>query len=76
MKKLNHFLNVLMGSFFGVFVGMTISNYREFRNHPEIFAARSAPWFCYGALQGLALFLIVVIICTVIKRIVRKRAGQ
>ena len=24
MKKLNHFLNVLMGSFFGVFVGMTL----------------------------------------------------
>ena len=72
MKKLNHFLNVLMGSFFGVFVGMTISNYREFRNYPEIYEARSAPWYCYGALQSLALFLAVVVICVLIKRTVRK----
>ena len=73
MKKLNAFLNILMGSFFGVFVGSTIANYREYRAFPEIYAARSAPWYYYGALGSLILFAAVVVICVVIKLIIRKK---
>lgn len=73
MKKLNTFLNILMGSFFGVFVGNTISNYRYFRTHPEIYQANSAPWYCFGALQSLMLFLAVVVICLIIKLLIRRR---
>lgn len=73
MKKLNTFLNILMGSFFGVFVGNTISNYRYVRTHPEIYEANSAPWYCFGALQSLMLFLVVVVICVIIKLFIRHR---
>ena len=75
MKKLNAFLNILMGSFFGVFVGSAIANYRAFRHYPEIFEVRSAPWYCYGALQSLILFAAVVIICVLLKRAIRKKAS-
>ena len=76
MNKLNAFLNILMGSFFGVFVGSALSNYREFRHYPEIYEVRSAPWYCYGALQSLILFAAVAIICVLIKRAIRKRADK
>lgn len=73
MNKLNAFLNILMGSFFGVFVGNTIANYREYCNHPEIYEANSAPWYCFGALQSFLLFAAVVIVCVAIKLIIRRK---
>ena len=76
MKKLNTFLNILMGSFFGVFVGNTISNYREVKAHPEILVGNSAPWYCFGALQSLMLFLAVVVICVIIKLIIRHKTKE
>ena len=76
MKKLNDFLNVIMGSFFGVFVGSTIANYREYRAYPEIYEASSAPWYYHGALTSFILFLAVVIICVLIKLLIRKKAKK
>ena len=73
MNKLNAFLNILMGSFFGVFVGNTIANYREYCNYPEIYEVNSAPWYCFGALQSFLLFAAVVIVCAVIKLIIRRK---
>lgn len=73
MKELNTVLNILMGSFFGVFVGDLISTYRHYRQFQEIYdAANSAPWY-YGAADSLILFLTVVIVCVVIKLIIRKK---
>ena len=76
MKKLNQFLNVMMGSFFGVFIGTTIYNYREYLQMPDIYEMRPAPWYCYGALDSFLLFLAVVVICVIIKLIIRKRDNQ
>ena len=73
MNKLNQFLNILMASFFGVFIGSTIANYREYRTYPEIYEALSAPWYYRGALTGFILFIAVVVICIVIKLIIRKK---
>ena len=73
MKKLNTFLNVLMGSFFGVFVGDLMANYKNYLRFREIYdAANSAPWY-YGAGSSLILFLAVVLVCVVIKLILHKR---
>lgn len=73
MKGLNTVLNILMGSFFGVFVGDLIYTYRNYRQFQEIYAAaNSAPWY-YGAADSLILFLTVVIICVIIKLIIRKK---
>ena len=72
MKKFNQFLNVLMGSFFGVFIGTTIMNYREYLHMPDIYEMRPAPWYCYGALTSFLLFVVVVVICAIIKIIIRR----
>ena len=73
MKELNSFLNVLMGSFFGVFIGDLIANYRNYQLFHEIYdASNSAPWY-YGALSSLILFIAVVIVCVVLKLIIHKK---
>ena len=73
MKKLNAFLNILMGSFFGVFIGDLIANYKNYQQFYEIYdAANSAPWY-YGASSSLILFVAVVVICVVIKLIIRNK---
>ena len=74
MAKLNAFLNILMGSFFGVFLGSAIANRREFLAMPEIYEARPAPWYCYGALQGFLLFAAASAICLIVKWIIRRKA--
>ena len=66
-------LNIMMGSFFGVFVGSVIANYREYRAFPELYEIRSAPWYCYGALTGFVVFAAVAVICVVIKLILRHK---
>lgn len=80
MKKLDAFLNILMGSFFGVFIGNTISNYREYRAFPEIYEIRPAPWWVYGALPSFILFIAVVVICVVLKFVIhiklKKKVGE
>ncbi len=73
MKKLNTFLNTLMGSFFGVFIGNLIANYINYRQFNEIYdMTNSAPWY-YRAVPSLILFIAVVIICMVIKLIIRNK---
>lgn len=73
MKNLNAVLNVFMGSFFGVFIGDLISSYKNYQQYKESYdATNSAPWY-YGTADSLILFLTVVIICVVIKLIVRKK---
>lgn len=72
MKKFNQFLNILMGSFFGGFVGTAIMNYREYLHMPDIYEIRPAPWYCYGALTSFLLFIAVVVICVIIKIIIRR----
>ena len=74
MKKLNTFLNVLMGSFFGVFIGDLIAKYKIYQQFHEIYdATNSAPWY-YGVLSSLILFIAVVIVCVIIKLIIRNKA--
>ncbi len=73
MKKLNTFLNILMGSFFGVFIGNLIADYRNYQQFHEIYdTINSAPWY-YGALSSLILFIAVIIVCVVIKLIMRNK---
>ena len=73
MKDLNAVLNVLMGSFFGYFIGDLISTYKNYQQFKEIYdAANSAPWY-FGAAGSLILFLTVVIVAVIIKLIIRNK---
>ena len=69
-KKINSFVNILMGGFIGAFIGGTIFKYLDYKNHPELFAMQSAPWYSGIQISGIAL-IIILIICVVIKIIIR-----
>ena len=64
----------MMGSFFGVFIGDFVANYKNYLQFHEIYdATNSAPWY-YRSIPSLILFITVVVICLVIKLIIHKKA--
>ena len=71
MKKLNHMLNIIMGSVMGAFVGRVLYIAWNLKTHPELYAMQSAPWYTSVLVDGVFAFL-VVLICIVIKVIIKK----
>ena len=74
MKKLNHMLNIIIGSVMGVFVGRGLYIAWNFKTRPELYAMQSAPWYTSILVDG-AFALAVLLICIVIKVII-KRNGK
>ena len=75
MKKLNNFLNILIGTFIGVFIGVFIGHgiyvYYDFKTHPDLYAMNSAPWYTSILVYGI--FTLVVILVVIIAKILIKR---
>ncbi|MCD8067258.1 MAG: hypothetical protein LUE06_02520 [Oscillospiraceae bacterium] len=74
MKKLNIFLNILIGAFVGVFVGHGIYVCWDFKTHPDLYAAWSAPWYTSILAYGAAALAVVVV--AVVAKIVIKKYGS
>jgi hypothetical protein len=75
MKKFNYYLNIIMGSIVGTFVGMGISQCYDYHAHPDLYAMTSFPWYTSILMSGkvtLVLFAICVVIKVIIKRKMRK----
>lgn len=75
MRKLNHFLNALIGGSVGVFLGHGISAYGSFRNHPEWYEVQSAPWYTSVIVYGLVTAAIVAA-AIVGKLLIRRSAAK
>lgn len=64
-KRVNDWLNILMGTVFGVFLGYGIFVYWEYQNHPELYAFSSTPWYTrillYGAFTAGILLVLALI---------------
>ena len=71
MKKLNHMLNIIIGSVMGAFVGRGLYIAWNFKTRPELYAMQSAPWYTSILVDG-AFALAVLLICIVIKVIIKK----
>ncbi len=71
MKKLNTFLNILIGAFLGVFIGHGVYVYWDFKTHPDLYAAWSAPWYTSILVYGA--FTLAVVAAAVIAKIIIKR---
>ncbi len=71
MKKINAILNVVIGAFVGVFIGRSIYVYWDFKTHPDLYAAQSAPWYTSILVSG-AFTVIVVLLAFIIKLVIRK----
>ena len=72
MKRLNHILNIIMGTFVGVFIGHAIYVVWNFKTRPELYAMQSAPWYTSILVYG-AFTIVVLLICFVIKAIIKHK---
>ena len=72
MKKLNHIVNIIMGSLMGAFVGRSLLIAWRFKTYPELYAMQSAPWYTAMLLLGIYT-LFVVVVCYVIKVVIKWR---
>lgn len=75
LKTINSFINILIGGFIGAFIGGSIFRYLDYKNHPELFVMQSAPWYTGIQISGIAL-IVVLIICVLIKIIIRKKMNR
>ena len=73
-KKINQILNIIMGSFTGVFIGSGIYKYWHFRKYPDLYAMQSAPWYTGILINGL-FTLVLLAICMIVKFIFTKKIG-
>lgn len=77
LEKLNTYLNILIGSFIGVFIAHFIYKYSIFINfdytkHPDLYELQSIPWYRSIQIYGLVVALIVFI-AIIIKILIKKK---
>jgi len=69
LRKLNCFLNIVIGSSIGVFIGFGIYKFWHFKTYPNLYAIQSAPWYTEPLLDG-ALVAVVVVVCIILSKTV------
>ena len=72
MKKLNRILNIIMGTFVGVFIGHGIYVVWNYITYPEIYAMQSAPWYTSILVYGI-FTCVVVAVCSLINFAIKFR---
>lgn len=72
MKKLDQFLHTLFWAAPGMFAGIALYEYIDFRTRPGLYAMQSAPWYV-GLLPPGVVCLMVMAAAWVLRRVIRKR---
>jgi len=72
LKKINYFLNILIGSFVGVFIGHGIYIFWDYKTHPDLYAMQSTSWYTSILLHGIVM-IIILITAIMIKLIFRRK---
>lgn len=72
LKKLNYFLNIIIGSFIGVFIGHGIYVFWEYKTHPDLYAMQSAPWYTSIFVNGIVTLILLAVV-VIAKLIIRKK---
>lgn len=73
-QKIQRILNIIMGSFIGVFIGSGLYRYWHFRKYPDLYIMQSAPWYTGILVQGL-FTLVLLAVCLIIKVVLIKNIG-
>ena len=74
-KKINQILNIIMGSFIGVFIGSGLYKYWDFQKYPDLYAIQSAPWYTSILINGL-LTLVLLAVCMIVKVTLIEKIGR
>ena len=72
LRKLNCFLNIVIGSFIGVFIGFGIYKFWHFKTYSNLYVMQSAPWYTELLLDG-AMVAVVVVVCIVLKLVIWRK---
>lgn len=71
-KRLNDWLNIIIGAVFGAFLGHGIFAYWEYRAYPGLYTLSSAPWYRSVLLQGI-FTAVILLLLALIKWFLKKR---
>lgn len=74
-NKINNFINIIIGSSIGIFIGTSIFDYWHYKNNIDLYAMQSAPWYTSIKLAFI-LLLVVLGICIVTKAIIKKKFNK
>lgn len=72
LKNWNRKLNIIIGSFTGVFIGHSIYRYFHYKKYPGLYELQSAPWYTSIQIYGLAT-AIVVLFAIILKFLIKKK---
>ena len=72
LKKLNYFLNIIIGSFIGVFIGHGIYVFWDYKTNPDLYAMQSAPWYTSIFVNGIVTLILLAVV-VIAKLIIRKK---
>lgn len=75
LKKLNYILNIVIGSFIGVFIGHGIYVFLDYKTHPDLYAMQPVPWYTSILVYGL-FTIVVLIVSIIIKLIIWRKLKQ
>lgn len=59
IKKFNKFLNIIMGSSIGVFLGQFIYNFVNYKDNKLLYELQSAPWYTSSIIYGLVMIFVI-----------------
>lgn len=74
-KKINTFLNIIMGSSVGVLLGHGLYVYWEYHKYPELYEMQSAPWYTSILLYG-SVTIMLLTAAVLIKWLLRERKNS
>ena len=75
LKRLNMFLNTIIGAFIGVFIGHGVYVFYDFKTHPNLYAMQSAPWYTSILLYGIVT-AVILLVAIIVKLSIRQKLKQ
>lgn len=70
LKRINSFINIIMWSSIGVFLGHGLYVFWDYRTHSDLYAMQSAPWYTSIWVYGV-FTLMVLAVCAAVKAVLK-----
>lgn len=70
-EKINNFLNIIIGSSIGVFIGHGIFVYWDYKTHLDLYAMQPSPW--YTSILTYGIFTMAILIMGMMIKLFIKR---
>ena len=74
-RQINRIVNIIIMVFVGGIIKYAVDSYWNYKQNPAVYEVQSAPWYTGLLLYG-AVTLGVLVICAVVKIIIRKKLQQ